>query len=119
MHLRRMATDNSIKWTGTGRWLSFVAAGLLIVLAIPLVFDHASGAAAGWNIFLGLLLCGAIASGNASAPAIATTIAVLIVVRLLVAVAFDAGPADIVAGVLLLAIVSASAWDLRKQRNQP
>ena len=117
MHVLYMATDNGIEWIGIGKWLSFTAAGLLILLAIPFIFDHASGVAAGWNIFLGLLLFGAIASGNARAPTIATVIAGLMAVRLIVAIAMGAGAADVLVGVIVLAVVGLSAWDLRKQRG--
>ncbi|MFW2852480.1 hypothetical protein ACM61V_11195 [Sphingomonas sp. TX0543] len=118
MHVRSMTTESSIEWTGIGKWLSFASAGLLILLAIPFIFDHGNGAVAGWNIFLGLLLIGAIASGNARAPTIAMVIAGIMAVRLVVAVAIGAGAVDVVIGIAVLAVVGISAWDLRKQKAQ-
>lgn len=111
-----MGSSSGTGWSGLGKWLSSAAALLLILRAVPWIFDPQRGAAAGWNIFLGLLLFGAIASRNARAPAIAAAIAMLMVVRLGVGLAAGADALDMgVDGVLLL-LIGAAAYDLRKQR---
>jgi hypothetical protein len=61
-----MESQSELRWSGWGRWLSFVLAGFM-VLSAPM-FDRDLGAAAGWNIFLGLLLFGTIASNHRKAP---------------------------------------------------
>lgn len=111
-----MSGSSETGWSGLGKWLSSAAALLLILRAVPWIFDPQRGAAAGWNIFLGLLLFGAVASRNARAPAIGAAIAMLMAVRLGVGIAAGADPLDIgVEGVLLL-LIGAAAYDLRKQR---
>ena len=105
--------DEQVRWRGLGRWLSFAVAALLVIAAIP---DFATDdAAAGWNIFLGLLLFGVIASGSRRAPLLLLVLLGLMVVRLISALAVER---TIISGVtngapLLLLFV---AWlDLRKQ----
>jgi uncharacterized membrane protein YhaH (DUF805 family) len=52
---------------------------MFVIAAIPQVL--ANDAAAGWNIFLGLLLFGAIASGNRRAPLLVLVLTTLMVLR--------------------------------------
>lgn len=113
-----MAADKTVDWTGLGRWLSFAAAGILIIVAIPLIFVHATGAVAGWNIFLGLLLFGSVASGNIRAPTVAAAIFALMAIRLTIAIVAGAAYADIGISALLLAVIGFAAWDLRQQRQR-
>jgi hypothetical protein len=72
-------TNEQHCWRGTARWLSFAVAGVFVIAAIPQVL--ANDAAAGWNIFLGLLLFGAIASGNRRAPLLVLVLTTLMVLR--------------------------------------
>lgn len=94
--------------------MSFVTAGLLILSAIPAVLSPESGAAAGWNIFLGLLLIGVVASGHPKAPLLAAILCALMLVRLIVSVAIGS-LADAALNLLLLGMLFA-AW--RSLRNQ-
>ena len=100
-------------WRGSGRWLSFVAAALLILLSIPLVVLNM--AAVGWNIFLGLLLFAAVASGHPKAPLIATILSVVMAIRLVLTLASGAVALDIAVGAGLLVLTSAAAFQLRQQ----
>jgi hypothetical protein len=100
-------------WAGRGRWLSFVVAALLIVLSIPFVLLNM--ATAGWNIFLGLLLFGAVASGNRTAPLIAIILCVILAIRLVLGIATGAAVLDIAVGGGLLLLSSAAAFHLRRQ----
>ncbi|KKC25631.1 hypothetical protein [Sphingomonas sp. SRS2] len=110
---------DTIGWRGWGRWLAFLLAGLLVLLSIPMIFDHQTGASAGWNIFLGLLLAGSVGSGHRHAPRIAMIIAILLFIRVLIAAVFvtDDSPLLLALTVeLLLAVMAAVvALDLRHQ----
>ena len=102
-----------VRWQGVGRWLSFAVAALLVIVAIPsFVTDDP---AVGWNIFLGLLLFGVIASGNRRAPLLLLVLLGLMVVRLLVALVAERNIiAAVTDGVLLIPLFF--AWqDLRRQ----
>jgi len=113
-----MNDDTEIAWTGLGKWLSFLSAAILILVAVPFVLDRAAAARAGWNIFLGLLLFGVIASGNRRAPLLALALAVLMAARVAVAVAIGPdGFADIGLPLLLCATTALAAYDLRKQAD--
>ena len=107
--------DRTHQWNGAGRWLSFAAAALLLIFSIPMVFSPDDGAAAGWNIFLGLLLFGGVASGSAAAPKITAVIAALMLVRLALLPLFGAHLLDFLLALLLLALVAYAAFDLRRQ----
>jgi len=107
--------EQQVVWTGAGRWLSFAGAGILFVSAIPAVFITSLGAAAGWNIFLGLLLFGAIASGSKSAPKVALIIAILMLVRLSLATLFWDGTVEILLQLLSFGLIAFAAYDLRQQ----
>jgi len=100
-------------WSGWGRWLSFVAGTLLIVLSLPLILTNS--AAAGWNIFLGLLLLGAVASGNERAPLIAIILSAIMVLRIIVAWVSGAGPLDLGIAVMFLVLIGGAAYHLRLQ----
>jgi hypothetical protein len=110
-----MSTEDEIDWSGPGRWLSFASSGLMILIAVPFVFDQGQGAIAGWNIFLGLLLFGAVASGNKEAPLIATIIAVLMVVRLLSLFVIGWDTFGALTTLAVLAVVGGAAYYLRVQ----
>ena len=96
-----------------GRWLSFVVAALLLLLSIPLVVLNM--AAAGWNIFLGLLLFAAVASGHAKAPLIAIILSVVLAIRLVLTLASRAAVLAVAPGAGLLVLTSAAAYHLRQQ----
>jgi hypothetical protein len=110
-----MGEKTEIRWRGSGRWLSFVLAGLLIVLSIPLVFDRVNGAAAGWNIFLGLLLFGTIASNQPKAPVLALIMTGLMGLRFLLAVVFHPELFGLALTGFSLTLAAAATYDLRKQ----
>lgn len=103
-----------IAWTGHGKWLSLSVAAMMILGAIPFVFSHSFGAAAGWNIFLALLLGGSLAAGHPKAPTVAAVVSAVLTIRLivgLIAMNLFASVLD----VLLAAMVIAAWRDLRKQ----
>jgi hypothetical protein len=104
---------DQVRWQGVGRWLSFAAAALLVIVAIPSFATN--DAAVGWNIFLGLLLFGVVASGNRFAPLLLLVLLALMVLRLLVALVADRNIiAAVTDGVLLIPLFF--AWrDLRRQ----
>jgi len=110
--------EGEIAWRGWGRWLSFLTAALLILIAIPGVFINSLGAAAGWNIFLGLLLFGSIASDNKRAPLLAAILAGLMALRLLIAIALGARLPDLSIAGLLLVLTAGIAFDLRRQARR-
>jgi hypothetical protein len=90
----------------------FAVAALLIILSIPLVLQNSP--AAGWNIFLGLLLFGAVASGNKHAPTVALVLAAIFAVRCVVGTI----GAGLVAGAIeaVFAVATAAAgFHLRQQ----
>ena len=105
----------TVEWCGRGRWLSFGLAAVLILTALPLVFHRATGAMAGWNIFLGLLLAGAVGSGYRHAPRIALIIAVLMLIRLAMAIVFMPVVIAIIVELLIAALAAVAAYDLRRQ----
>ena len=110
-----MQADQEINWTGWGRWLSFTLSAVLILVAIPAVFDHHEGAAAGWNIFLGLLMFGAVASGNRKAPKLAIVLTILMAVRVLIAIIFMPNIGNLLLAAFCCAIAAAAAYGLREQ----
>lgn len=106
--------DDQVHWRGVGRWLSFVAAGLLMLISTPAVFSHAFGATAGWNIFLGLLLIGGIASGHRKAPLLAGVLCALMLFRLILSLVAGS-MIDAAFNLLLLGMLLAVWQSLRKQ----
>lgn len=108
-----VSSEDQREWAGWGRWLSFAVAAMLLMLSIPLVLLNA--ASAGWNIFLGLLLFAAVASGHKKAPLIAIIMAVLMAIRLVLALAMGASFLDILGDAVLLLLTAAAAYDLRRQ----
>jgi hypothetical protein len=106
--------DEQVRWHGIGRWLSFAVAAVFLLLAIP---DFATDdPAAGWNIFLGLLLFGATAAGSRRAPLLLLMLTLLMVLR--ITLGFIGGHFSLIDAVgntfLLIGLVA--AWlDLRKQ----
>ena len=107
--------EEQVVWTGAGRWLSFAGAGILFVSVIPAVFVTSLGAAAGWNIFLGLLLFGAIASGSKSAPKVALVIAISMLVRLSLATLFWEGTVEFLLQLLTFGLIAFAAYDMMQQ----
>ena len=110
----QVSHNDQHQWTGLGRWLSFGLAALLIAIAIPGVLDGA-GAAAGWNIFLGLLLFGAVASGNSKAPLLALLLTALMTLRLLLAIIAGGNFLAFWLGAVSTALAGIAAYDLREQ----
>jgi hypothetical protein len=104
---------DQLHWRGIGRWLSFAVAALLIILSIPaFATDDAS---AGWNIFLGLLLFGFIASGHRRAPLMVGIIASLTALRLIVALAVERNAIGAIAEALLLILLFVAWQDITRQ----
>jgi hypothetical protein len=109
-------------WRGWGRWLSFAAAAYIIVmgiagLLIALQRDHAAAleASAGWDLFLGLLLGGVVASNNKRAPLLAVVIAALMAVRVIGGLMIGRPLAAVSIDVLPMLIAGVAAFDLRRQ----
>jgi hypothetical protein len=106
--------DEQVRWHGAGRWLSFTIAGVFLLAAIP---DFgADDPAAGWNIFLGLLLFGAMAAGSRRAPSVLLMLTVVMVVRIVLA--FMSGRLGLFDGLGNFAVLLGLlvAWlDLKKQ----
>lgn len=103
-----------MKWTGPGRWLAFLSAGLLILLSIPMIM--ANTAAAGWNIFLALLLFGTVVSDSRHAPAAAILLTILMLLRLILALLSGAWfVEDLLTHAVLALLLGTTAWLLRKQ----
>ena len=102
-----------IHWRGVGRWVCFAVAFLFVVVAIPYVMTNE--AAAGWNISLGLLLFGVIASGSRRAPLLVAILVGLNIVRIVEALVVEhSATGAATAGVVVLLLVF--AWrDLRQQ----
>jgi hypothetical protein len=108
-----MSAGDEIEWTGWGKWLSFAVAAMLLMFSIPVVLLN--GAAAGWNIFLALLLFAAVASGHKKAPLAAIILCGLMAIRLVLAFTMGAAVLDIVSDALLVMLTAAAAYDLRRQ----
>ncbi|WP_422058579.1 hypothetical protein [Sphingomonas sp.] len=83
-----MNTGKAYQWTGLGRWLAFATAAAMMLFSIPLIVTNV--AAGGWNVFLGLLLFGVIASGNRHAPMVAYVLSILLALRAVIAVLLEA-----------------------------
>lgn len=101
-----------VHWTGEARWLTFAVALLLFVTGI--VFVGINVPFAGWNIFLGLLLFGSVASGYIHAPRTVKLVGILMAIRVVFALfAQDA------AGVIISATACVAlgfAWrDFKRQ----
>ena len=107
--------DAGFQWSGWGKRLSLALASLLILLAIPLMLHHGTGAAAGWNLFLGLLIIGSVVSNNKHTPLLVTFIAALMLIRLIITVKSDNYQPDVIMSVLLAVLAAGAAFDLRRQ----
>ena len=114
-HSGLMEAEKDIAWVGLGRWLMICLGILLVLVAVPLVFSRENGAAAGWNIFLGLLAIGTVASGNHKAPLLAVVLTVLMAIRLVAALIFGARGIDLAASLIFLVIAGGAAYELRRQ----
>lgn len=107
--------DEQINWSGSGKWLSVIAGALMILFSIPDVF--ANSAAAGWNLFLGLLLIGVTTSGHKAAPKIVSVVAALFLARLLLMPLFGWDGISALFGLILFLMIAWSAVDLRGQSS--
>lgn len=105
--------DEQVQWRGVGRWLSFFVAALLVIAAIPNLPKN--DAAAGWNIFLGLLLFGVVASGNRRAPLFLVVLIGLLALRLIFALANEGTLISAVTNLVPLLLLLVAWVDLRKQ----
>src|SRR5438270_1359484 len=105
--------DEQVHWRGMGRWLSFVVAALLIVAAVPNFATN--DAAAGWNIFLGLLLFGAVASGSRRAPLLVMVLVGLMALRSIIAVAAERSAIGALLSAVLFICLFFAWRDLRRQ----
>jgi hypothetical protein len=110
-----MMADAKFHWSGWGKWLSLALATLLIFLAIPLMLHRTTGAAAGWNLFLGLLIFGSVVSENKRTPLLVVIIAALMLIRLIITIIADTNTPDVVASSLLALLACGAAFDLRRQ----
>ena len=106
-------------WSGWGKWLSFALAIFLMLLALPLMLHRATGAAAGWNIFLGLLIFGSVVSNNKRAPLLLVIIAVLMFVRFVFTIIYYDTTPDIIISSILVIFSVLTAFDLRRQDRMP
>jgi hypothetical protein len=102
-----------LQWQGMGRWLSFAVAAALIVASVPDVLENNS--AAGWNLFLGLLLLGAVASGNRQAPLLLGVLTALMALRLVIGLAVERDVARVIPDVILLVAVACAWLQIRRQ----
>lgn len=109
-----MSAPEQVEWSGWGRWILFAVSALLVILSVPLVV--ANSAAAGWNIFLGLLLFGAVASGNKHAPTVAFVLAAIFALRAILGIAAGAGLLGFGIETIFSASTAAAAYQLRRQR---
>lgn len=110
-----MSIQQEYKWRGVGRWLSFAIAAAMILLSVPHILTNV--AAGGWNLFLGLLLFGAIASGNKHAPTLAAVLAILCAVRAVLGLILET---DVVGALVETAfgiVVAIAARDLHRQKR--
>lgn len=108
--------DEQVQWSGFGRWLSFVIAAVFILGAIP---DFArNDPAAGWNIFLGLLLFGLVAAGSRRAPLLLLALTVLMVLRMTMSLmSGHFAVIDAIANTLVLVGLAVAWLALRKQQT--
>jgi lysylphosphatidylglycerol synthetase-like protein (DUF2156 family) len=102
-----------VRWQGVGRWFSYAVAALLVIIAIPSFATN--DAAAGWNIFLGLLLFGGVASGSRRAPLLLLVLIGLMLLRVLVALAAERNVVEAVGDGILLILLFFAWQDLRRQ----
>lgn len=101
------------RWQGLGRWLSFAIAALFVAAAIPnIVANHPAG---GWNLFLGLLLFGVVASGSRRAPSLVLVLIGLTVLRFLLLMINEWKGVDLVVNGLAVVALLIAWQDLRKQ----
>ena len=112
----------TFKWRGPGRWLSITVAGLLVALAmiglwvgLSQAYSTVMEVAVGWNLFLGLILIGAIISGSKHAPALTMIISFLMMIRAVLGVVAGASPIGILLDVLFTVLIGLAAFDLRRQ----
>ena len=117
-----MGDSGTIDWRGWGRWLSLGTAGLLILLAVAGMLiglrrgsASATEASAGWDLFLGLILFGTIISGSRRAPFLATVVAFLMAIRVVLGMAIGRPVIGVLIDVVLMLVVGFAALDLRRQ----
>lgn len=104
-------------WRGVGKWAALTASAMLVLIAVLQIvsFQHALAAVAGWNLVLGLLILGAILSAHKRAPALLIGVAILMAVRLTLALLFTPMVPDRIFDLLLCVLTSVAAYDLRRQ----
>lgn len=105
--------EKEFRWHGLGRWLSFAIAVLFVTTAIPNIV--ANDPAGGWNLFLGLLLFGVVASGSRRAPSLVLVLVGLTVLRFLLLIIGEWKVADLVVNGLAVVALLIAWQDLRKQ----
>lgn len=82
---RRMYSDLLNRSTSIGKYLSILIGITIIGLVIPrIVSPDGGGLAAGWDIFLGLFIIGAVSSKSRSAHIVLWSIAALMALRVAV-----------------------------------
>ena len=117
-----MVQSSPSVWRGWGRWLS-LATGVYItligVVGIFLGLDRKAarglGGAGGFNLFLGLLLIGCVASGNKRAPLLTAAVASLVAVRVAFGIALGHSAVGLTIQVLAMFLAGVAAYDLRRQ----
>jgi len=121
-HPFQMAEAPTFQWRGWGRWLSFAAAAYMIVMGVAVLlialqrdYSPQLEASAGWDLFLGLLFGGVVASNNRRAPLLAAVIAALMAVRVIGALMIGHRLALVSIDVLQMLIAAVAAFDLQRQ----
>ena len=108
-----------VQWSGWGKWLAFALAAVLMLLSIPLILHSETGAAAGWNLFLGLLIFGSVVSHNKGAASLVAFVAALMIVRLILTAASERSIPDIILAAILVLLALGAALHLRRQIRMP
>jgi len=119
-----MIQNRAVRWRGKGRWFSLAGAGLLIVLAVIALWIAlgrvgATGIelelAAGWDLFLGLILVGTVMSGTKRAPILTMIVAILMLIRVVSGIVAGRPLLVLLVDIALMILLSFAAIDLRRQ----
>lgn len=113
-----VSSRSKIEWTGLGRWVSLTTAVLMIVSAVPYVpfiigAEQVAGVVS--NVFIGLLLLGAIVSNNSKAPLLVSGLAVFMAIRVLVIYVLRWDVYSLTFNAILLILLGIAVHDLRSQ----
>jgi hypothetical protein len=109
-----MGERAELRWSGRGRWLAFGLAGFM-VLSAAFTSGRWDGPSIGWNIFLGLLLFGTIASNHRKAPLLLIILAARTALGIALGLFSGLTPLDAALNVVLLVVAVGAAYDLGRQ----